>query len=52
MHDAGPQLAADAAQVGDLVQQTVHDRLALPARSRVHREPSRLVDHEQRGILK
>ena len=44
VHDARPQLAADAAQILDVMEQRVHQRAAAVARRRVHHHPRRLVD--------
>ena len=47
----GPQLAADAAQILDVVQQRVDERAAGCARRRVDDHPRRLVEHDDVRIL-
>ena len=49
--DAGPQFAADAAQVVDVVQQRVDQRAVRVARRRVHHHAGRLVDDDDVGVL-
>jgi hypothetical protein len=51
VHDARPALAADAADLGRVVQQRVHERAALHAGTRVHDQARGLLEHEQRVIL-
>ena len=51
MHDAGPLLAADAAEIVDVVQQRVDERAAgMPGR-RMHDHARRLVDDDQVVVL-
>ena len=51
MHDAGPQLAADAAQVGDVMQQRVDQRARRVAGAGVHDHARRLVDDDDIRVL-
>ena len=51
MHDARAHLAADAGQVGAMVQQAIHQGAVLVAGGRMHGEASGLVDHNQVGVL-
>ena len=51
MDDARPQLAADAAQILDVVQQRVHQRARAVARRRMHDHARRLVEHDDVGVL-
>ena len=51
MDDAGPQLAADAAQVVDLVQQRVDQRAAGVAGGGMHDHAGRLVHHDEVRVL-
>ena len=51
MHDARPQLAADAAQVVDVVEQRVHQRAVGVAGGRVHDHAGGLVDDHDVGVL-
>ena len=51
VHDAGPQLAADAANVGAPRQQGVDQSAVGMARARVNREAGRLVHHDQVLVL-
>ena len=52
MHDAWPELAADARQVGAVMQQSIHQGSIFVARGWVHRETGRLVDHDQVLVFK
>ena len=52
VHDAGPQLTADAGQIWAVVQQAIHQGAVLVAGRRVHREPGGLVEHDQVGVFK
>ena len=52
VHDAWPQLAADARQVGAVVQQAIHQGAVPVTRRRVHRESGGLVEHDQVGVFK
>ena len=47
----GPHLAADAAEIVDVVQQRVDQRAARVAGGRVHDHPGRLVDDDEVGVL-
>ena len=47
----GPLLAADAAQIVDVVQQRVDQRAAGMAGRRVHDHAGRLVDDDEVAIL-
>ena len=51
MHDARPQLTADAAQVVNLVEQGVDERALGVSGGRMHHHPRRFVDHDQVRIL-
>ena len=51
MHDAGPLLAADAAEVVDVVEQRVDQRAAGVAGRRMHDHAGRLVDDDQVVVL-
>ena len=52
MHDAGPQLAADAAEIVDLVKQRVHQRALRVAGGGMHHHPCGFVDdHEVRVLI-
>ena len=51
VHDARAQLAADAAQVVDVVQQGIHHRAAAVAGGRMHDHARRLVDHDHVGVF-
>ena len=51
MDDARPLLAADAAQVVDMVEQGVDERAARVARGRVHDHAGRLVHDDQVVVL-
>ena len=51
MDDAGAQLAADAAQVVDVVEQGVDQRAVGVARGRVDDHARRLVDDDDVGVL-
>ena len=45
VHDARPQLAADAAQIGEVMEQRVDERARRVARAGVHHHAGRLVQH-------
>ena len=47
MHDAGPLLAADAAQVVDVMEQRVDQRAAGVSGGRMHDHARRLVDDDE-----
>ena len=47
----GPQLAADAAQILDVMQQRVDERAARVAGGRMHDHAGRLVEHDHVGVL-
>ena len=47
VHDAGPLLAADAAQIVDVVEQRVDQRSARVAGRRMHDHAGRLVDDDE-----
>ena len=47
VHDAGPQLTANARQVGAVMQQPIHQGAVFVARGWMHREAGGLVDHDQ-----
>ena len=49
--DARPQLAADAAEIGDVVQQRVDERARGVTRAGMHDHARRLVDDDEVGIL-
>ena len=51
MHDPGPLLAADAAEIVDVVQQRVDQRAARMARRRMDDHPRGLVDHDEVVVL-
>ena len=51
VHDAGPHLAADAAEVLDVMEQRVDQRAGRIARGRVHHHAGRLVDDDDVGVL-
>ena len=51
MDDAGPQRAADAAEIRDVVQQRIHERVARVTGRGVDNHARRLVDHDQVRIL-
>ena len=51
VHDARPLLAADAAQIVDMVEQRVDQRAARVAGRRVHDHAGRLVDDDEVGVL-
>ena len=51
VHDARPLLAADAAQIVDVMQQRVDQRAARVAGRRVHDHARRLVDDDQVVVL-
>ena len=51
MHDSRTELAADAAEIPDLVEQAMDDGGALAARSWVDGEARRLVDHQQIRVV-
>ena len=52
MDDAGAGDAADAAQLpGAMVEQGVDQRVFFVARRRMHHQPRRLVQHQQRFVL-
>ena len=51
MHDAWAHLAADAGQVGAMVQQTVHQGAVLVAGGRMDGEAGGLINDNQVGIL-
>ena len=51
VHDAGPELASDAADVGAPRQQRVDQSAVGVARARVNREAGRLVHHDQVLVL-
>ena len=51
MHDPGTQLAADAAQVGHVMEERVDECAAAMAGSRMHHHSCRLVEHDDVGIL-
>ena len=51
MHDPGPLLAADAAQIVDVVQQRVDQRAARMAGRRMDDHPGRLVDDDEVVVL-
>ena len=51
VHDAGPQFSADAAQIGHMMEQRVHQRTALMSGAWVHDHARRLVDNDDVAIL-
>ena len=51
VHDAGTQHAADAGQVGTVVEQRVHQRTARVSGRRVDHQAGRLVDDDQVRVL-
>ena len=51
VHDAGPLLAADAAQVVDVMEERVDERAARMPGGRVHDHAGRLVDDDEVAIL-
>ena len=51
VHDAGPLLAADAAEIVHVVEQRVDERAAGMSRRRMHHHPRRLVDDDEIVIL-
>ncbi len=52
VHDAGPRHAADARQaLAAMGDQRVDERAVRVARARMHDEPRRLVDDDQRVVL-
>ena len=51
MHDARTQLAADAAEIGDVVEQRVDQRARVVARRRVHDHAGGLVHDDDVGVL-
>ena len=51
MHDARPLLAADAAQIVDMMQQRVDQRAAGVAGRRMHDHSGRLVDDDEIAVL-
>ena len=51
MDDAGPLLAADAAEIVDMMEERVHQRAAGMAGRRMHDHARRLVDDDQIAIL-
>ena len=51
VHDAGPLLAADAAEPGDVVQQGVHQGAPVVAGGGVDHHARRLVDHRDVGVV-
>ena len=51
MHDARALLAADAAQIVDVMQQRVDQRAARVAGRRMHDHPGRLVDDDEVRVL-
>ena len=51
VHDAGPQLPADAGQVGAMVQQALNQGAIPVAGRRMHGEPGGLIEHDQVGVF-
>ena len=51
VHDAGPLLAADAAEIVDVMEQRVHQRAARVAGGRMHDHAGGLVDDDDVAIL-
>ena len=51
VHDARPQLAADAAEIRHVVEQRVDQRARRVAGGRVHDHPGRLVHDDDVGVL-
>ena len=51
MHDAGPQLAADAAEILDVMEQRVDQRAAAMAGRRMDDHSGRLVEHDEVAVL-
>ena len=51
MHDAGAQLAADAAEIGDVMEQRVDQRARVVPGARMHHHAGRLVDDDDVGVL-
>ena len=51
VNDPWPQLAADAAEIGQMVKQRVHQRARPVSRCRVDHHPRRLVQHREIQIL-
>lgn len=51
VHDARPELAADAAQILHVVKQRIHQRAGRVTRCRMNDHPGRFVDDDEVGIL-
>ena len=51
VHDARPFLAADAAEIVDVMEQRVHQRAARVAGGRMHDHAGRLVDDDDVAVL-
>ena len=51
VHDAGPQLAADAGEIPAVVKQRVHERSTRVAGRRMHDQTRGLVDDDQVRVL-
>ncbi len=51
VHDARPQLAADAAEIGEVVEQCVHERARAMTRARMNHHACRLVQHGEIRVL-